>query len=48
MCDREKRRAEYLAKAEDAKGKAAKSKRSEDREKWERIAAAYRGLADTT
>jgi hypothetical protein len=45
--DGEQLRSEYLAKAEDAKEKAAKSNRPEDREKWERIEAAFRGLADT-
>jgi hypothetical protein len=47
MFDKEERRAEYLAKADEAKEKAAKSNRPEDREKWERIEAAYRGLAET-
>ena len=48
MPDKEKRRVEYLAKAEDAKKMAENSKTKEDREKWERIAEAYLGLAKTT
>jgi len=45
MLDKEKRRAEYVAKAKEAKEIAAKSKDKETREKWARIAEAYRGLA---
>jgi hypothetical protein len=48
MIDREKRRAEYLAKAAQAEEMAANAKTQQDREKWERIAQAYRGLAQTT
>jgi hypothetical protein len=48
MLDKEKRRAEYLAKAKEAKETAEKLADKETREQWERIAEAYLGLAKTT
>jgi hypothetical protein len=47
MLDKEKRRAEYLAKAKEAKETAEKLNNKEAREHWERIAEAYLGLANT-
>lgn len=45
MPDKEQRRAEYLAKAKEAEEIVERSKDKETREKWARIAEAYRGLA---
>jgi hypothetical protein len=48
MSDNGERHAEYLAKALKAKAMAAKSKTLEARERWERMAEAYLGLAKFT
>jgi hypothetical protein len=45
---REKRIAEYLAKAEDAEQKAKQAHDPSVREKWLALAASYRALAKTT
>lgn len=44
--DREARRHDYIAKAEEAEKQARKSRDSASRESWERIARAYRKLAE--
>jgi hypothetical protein len=45
MLDNEMRRAQYLAKANEAKEIAEKFKNKESREQWERFAVAYLELA---
>ena len=45
MLDTETRRAQYLAKAKEAKEIAEKFKNKESREQWERFVVAYLELA---
>jgi len=45
---REKRKAEFLAKAMEAEQKADEAKDQSLRDKWLAVAASYRALANTT
>jgi hypothetical protein len=48
LATREQRRREYLAQAEQAEELAAKTKDTDIRDKWLKMAEAYRQLSKTT